>query len=56
MQGHRIVGIIGPALAMCDRCERVVDVYEWSEPCEAVDTLADTAGHRMEDAAALVAS
>jgi hypothetical protein len=34
MQAHRIGNFFGPGLAMCDRCERVVDVYEWSEPCE----------------------
>jgi hypothetical protein len=36
MQGHSIVSFFGPGLGMCGRCARVVDVYEWSEPCETL--------------------
>jgi hypothetical protein len=40
MQGHHsIANFFGPGIAMCDRCERVVDVYEWSEPCEGFAPL-----------------
>ncbi len=35
MSGHNIVAFVGPGLASCDRCNQVLDVYEWSEPCEA---------------------
>ena len=56
MEGHHIVGFIGPALAICDGCERVVDVYEWSEPCEAAVAALDAASPELEDAAALLAS
>ena len=58
MQGHSIVSFFGPGLAMCGRCERVVDVYEWSEPCEPVVALEaeTTAPGTHRAAAVLVAS
>ena len=55
MQGHSIVSFFGPGLAMCSRCERVVDVYEWSEPCEVLAPIDAEAAARVSDAA-LVAS
>jgi hypothetical protein len=53
MQGHSIVSFFGPGLGMCGRCERVVDVYEWTEPCEtlaAVDGEPAAPGTRRADA------
>jgi len=44
MHSHSIVTFFGPGLAMCGRCERVVDVYEWSEPCEVVAPVDDETG------------
>ena len=38
MSGHNIIAFVGPGLASCDRCHQELDVYEWSEPCEA-DTI-----------------
>ena len=36
MNGHNLGDFIGPGLASCNRCHQVLDVYEWSEPCEPV--------------------
>ena len=38
MSGHNIIAFVGPGVALCDRCNQELDVYEWSEPCEA-DTI-----------------
>jgi hypothetical protein len=56
MQGHRIVSFFGPGLAMCDRCKRVVDVYEWSEPCGALAPRDEPTPADTRSAPSLVAS
>ncbi len=33
MSGHNIIAFVGPGVALCDRCNQELDVYEWSEPC-----------------------
>lgn len=35
MDDHLIIDFVSPGLASCSRCHQLLDVYEWSEPCEA---------------------
>ncbi len=34
MRRHDLDNFVGPGLASCRRCTQLLDVYEWSEPCD----------------------